>query len=92
MQSSFISEGTIDEHLSSYTEKYLAKIAEIRDDLYVNDLFIDGENFEQIASLKYIATEIFYEAVFKLHKWYSNVPALVRKEMVNDTDQNFAKH
>ena len=44
-----------------------------------------------MASLKYIAIEIFHEGGFKLHEWYSNVPALEGKELVNETDQNFAK-
>ena len=55
MQSPFILEGTIDKHLSSYTEKYPAEVAEIMDDLYVDDLATSGENFEQVASLKDIA-------------------------------------
>ena len=76
---------------SSYTEKYRAEVAEIKDDLHVDDLITGGKNFEQVASLKYIAIEIFHEGGFKLHEWHSNVPALERKELVNETDQNFAK-
>ena len=76
---------------SSYTEKYRAEVAEIKDDLHVDDLITGDKNFEQVASLKYIAIEIFREGGFKLHEWYSNVPALEGKELVNETDQNFAK-
>ena len=46
VQSHFISEGTIDKHLSNYTEKYPAEVADIKDDLYVDDLITGGENFE----------------------------------------------
>ena len=73
MQSSFILQRTICKHLSSYTEKYPAEFTEIREDLYNDDLITGGENFEQVASLKDIAIEIFREADFKLHKWHSNV-------------------
>ena len=47
VQSPLILEGTIDEHLSSYTEKYPAEVAEIRDDLYVDDLIAGGENLNK---------------------------------------------
>ena len=66
VQSPCILEGTIDEHLSSYTEKYPAEVAGIRDELYVDDLITGGENFEQVTSLKDKSIEIFCEASFKL--------------------------
>ena len=79
VQSLFIVEGKIDNHPYSYTEKFSAEVAEIRDGLYVNDLIAGGENFEQVASLKDAAIDILYEAGFKLHKWHSNIPALTEK-------------
>ena len=79
VQSPFALKGTIDEHLSSYTEKYPAEVDKIKDDLHVDDLITIGKSFEQMASLKDIAIKIFFEAGFKLHKWYLNVPALERK-------------
>ena len=90
-ESPFILEGTIDKHLSNYTEKYLAEVAKIRDDPYVDDLITCGENVEQVTSLKDMAIKIFCEAGFKLHKWHSNVPALEGKESANKTGQTFAK-
>ena len=45
VQFPFILKETIDEHLSSYTEKYPADVAERRDDLYVDDLITGGESF-----------------------------------------------
>ena len=59
MQSPFTLEAKIKEYLSSYIEKYSAEIQEIRDGLCVHDLVTGGENFEQVVSLKYIATDIF---------------------------------
>ena len=59
VQSPLIPEGAKEEHLSSYIEKYSAEIQEIRDGLCVHDLVTGGENFEQVVSLKYIATDIF---------------------------------
>ena len=39
---------------------------------------------EHVALLKDIATEIFNQAGFKLHKSHSNVPTLEEKEVVTD--------
>ena len=78
-------------YLSSYTEQYPAEVAEIRDDLHVDNLITGDENFEQVVSLKDIAIEIFREAGFKLQKWHSNIPASEEKGLVNETDQTFAK-
>lgn len=36
---------------SSYTEKYTAEVAEIRDDIYFDDLSTGGDNFEQMTFL-----------------------------------------
>ena len=51
-QSLFILRRTITKHLSSYSEKYPDEVAEIKNDLYVDDLVTGIENFEQVASLK----------------------------------------
>ena len=65
VQSPFIWGGTLQEYLGSYIEKHLIEVAEIKDDLYVDDLISGGNNFEQVASLKDIAIEIFNQACFK---------------------------
>lgn len=91
VQSPFISKEPIDEHPSSCAWKYSAEVAEKQDDLYIHNLYAGGKNFEQVASLKDTAISVFHEVGFKLHKWYSNVSALERKVMVNETDQGFAK-
>ena len=65
----------IDEHLRSYTRKYLTKADAIRDDLHVKGLSRRGEFFKQVTSLKDTAIEIFHEAGFKLHWCHPNLPA-----------------
>ena len=90
VQSVFILGGTLQEHLETYIAKYLIEVAEIKDDLYVDDLNFGGNNFEQVSSLKDIAIEIFNQAGFKLHKCDSNVSTLEEKEVVID-DQTYAK-
>ena len=76
---------------SSYTEKYTAEVAEIRDDIYVDDLSSGGENLEQMTFLQDIAIEMFRESGFRLNKWHSNVTTLEQKELVNGTNPTFAK-
>ena len=90
VQSPFILVGTLQEHLETYIEKYPIKVPEIKDDLYVDDLISGGNVFEQVASLKDIAIEIFNQAGFKIRKWHSNVSTLEAKEVVAD-DQTYAK-
>ena len=46
VQSVFILGGTLQEHLETYIAKYLIEVAEIKDDLYVDDLNFGGNNFE----------------------------------------------
>ena len=50
------------------TLKYPNEVADVGDDLYGADLILDGENFEQVVSVKDIATQLFHEADFKLYK------------------------
>ena len=45
------------------TLKYPNEVADVGD-----DLILDGENFEQVVSVKDIATQLFHEADFKLYK------------------------
>ena len=87
MQPRFILEGTIDEHLRSYTKKSPAEFIKIRDDLYVVDVMTVVGNFGQVASLKGIAIETFHEAGFKLHKWHSNVGTFEEKRLGYNTSE-----
>ena len=45
VQPPFLFKGTVDEYWTSYTVQYPAEVAEIKDDLDVDDLIIVGENF-----------------------------------------------
>ena len=90
IQFPFILGGTLQEHLETYIEKYPIEVAEIKDDLYVDDLISGGNNFEQVASLKDIAIKIFSQAGFKLHEWHCNVSTLEEKKVVTD-DQAYTK-
>ena len=51
-QSPFILSGTLQEHLETYIKKYPIEVAEIKDNLYADDLISGSNNFEQVASLK----------------------------------------
>ena len=46
VQSPFILRGTFQEHLGNYIEKYPIEVAEIKDDLYADNLISGGNNFE----------------------------------------------
>ena len=45
VQPPFLFKGTVDEYWTSYTVQYPAEVAEIKDDLDVDDLITVGENF-----------------------------------------------
>ena len=69
IQFPFILGGTLQEHLETYIEKYPIEVAEIKDDLYVDDLISGGNSGgnKSTATLKDIAIEIFNQAGPKLH-------------------------
>ena len=62
VQSPFILGATLQEHLQKYTEEYPKEEAEIKEDLYVDDLMAVGDRYEEVKSLKEIAIEIFHQA------------------------------
>ena len=68
IQFPFILGGTLQEHLETYIEKYPIEVAEIKDDLYVDDLISGGNSGgnKPIATLKDIAIETFNQAGPKL--------------------------
>ena len=71
VQSLFLLEGKINEHLSSYTKKYPPEVAKLRDDLNVDDLTTGGKKCEQVASSKDVAIEMFHEENFDPVCWFS---------------------
>ena len=66
-------------------------VAELRKNLYVDDLLSGGVTVKQEQHRKEQAMEIFNDAGFTLHKWHSNVPILEGETENKGTDLSFAK-
>ncbi len=88
--SPFLLNGVIAQHLESIEPRYPESVAEIRKNLYVDDLISGGPTTEKAANLKRDAVEIFEDAQFHLHKWHSNATEL--ESDLNDGELTFAKH
>ena len=76
VQSPFILGKTLDAHLESKKRNNINEIAKIRKSFYVDDFISEGINTTVVKGLKQLIINIFGEAQFILHKWYSNVPEL----------------
>ena len=74
--SPFLLAGVIEQHLNSWEERYPNIVAELRKSLYVDDLLTGGQTIPQAEDRKEKTVEIFEDALFKLHKWNSNVSEL----------------
>ena len=66
----------INQHLDTWERQHPEFIKEVRDNLYVDDVVTGGETVKAAASKKIIATEVFGNATFEIHKWHSNAPEL----------------
>ena len=88
--SPFLLNGVIAQHLESIEPRYPESVAEIRKNLYVDDLLSGGPTAEKAADLKRDAVEIFEEVQFHLHKWHSNATEL--ESDLNDGELALAKH
>ena len=68
-------------------------VEELRHSLYVDDLLTVGRNTSQAQQRKETAIEIYNDATFQLHKWYSNVKHLEKdtKPLVGSEEQSFPK-
>ena len=71
-QSPFVLEATLGEHISKYEEVYKKIVEENTARMYVDDLISGGCKKEEVIELKEIATKIFREGGFTLHKWGTN--------------------
>ena len=80
--SPFLLGRVFNEHLKLWEDKYPELVKEIRDNLYVDDLVTGGEDVESGAAKKSQATEIFEDATYKLHKWYSHLIPLSHLIMI----------
>lgn len=86
--SPFLLAGVIDQHLDTWSDKRPKVVAEIKKNLYVDDLLSGGISTAKARENKITAKEIFADTVFELHKWHSNVPELESA----DTEQNGGDH
>ena len=66
-------------------------VAELRKNLYIDDLLSGGVTVNQAQHRKEQAIEIFDDEGFTLHNWHSNVPMLEGETESKDTDLSFAK-
>ena len=70
--SPFVSESTIRAHVDKYDEEFPEAAAEIRDNMYVDDLDTGAENVEDAISLRRDITELMKKGGFHIRKWASN--------------------
>lgn len=90
--SPFLLAGVIEQHLTSWSDKYPETVSEIRKRLYVDDLIGGGITTAKAKERKMAAKEIFADAAFELHKWHSNIPELESAETEQSAeDQTYAK-
>ena len=87
----FLLGGVLECHLEAWEPKMPELVAELRKNLYVDDLLSGGVTAKQAQHRKEQAIEIFDDAGFTLHKWHSNVPMLEGETESKDTDVSFAK-
>ena len=89
--SPFLLVGVLECHLGAWEPKMPELVAELRKNLYVDDLLSGGVTVKQAQHHKEQAIEIFDDAGFTLHKWHSNVLILEGETENKDTDLSFAK-
>ena len=74
--SPFLLGGVISEHLDRWESKHPELVKELRDRMDVDDLLTGGATVEEVHTKKQIASEIFNDGKFTLHKWHSNAKEL----------------
>ena len=75
--------GVIQHHLNTCRPTNPDRVAEIERELYVDDLISGGGTIQEAKQKKATVTEMFRQATFHLHKWYSNVTEL---ELTEETE------
>ena len=81
----------IQQHLESWHPKHPAVVDEIDKSLYVDDFVSGATTTEKASQLKNMATEIFQDATFDLHKWQSNDKGLETLSSSKQEDETYAK-
>ena len=89
--SPFLLGGVLECHLGKWESKMPELVAELRKNLYVDDLLSGGVTVQEAQYRKEQAIEIFDDAGFTSHKWHSNVPIIEGEIENKDTDLSFAK-
>ena len=66
---------------------------ELREGLYVDDLMTGGVTVKETGEKKVMATELFEDATFSIHKWHSNAKELEGDSgtSVESEDVSYAK-
>ena len=90
VSSPFLLGATLQEHLNTLRQNYPETVAELRNDLYVDDVISGGTCEQEVTKVKEEAKEIFDQGGFTLHKWHCSVASLEEPEN-NDSEQTYAK-
>jgi hypothetical protein len=75
-------------------EKYPELAKEFQNNLYIDDLMMGSASVCETKEKKMIATEVFEDASFRIHKWHSNQSTLevCEGESVDeDGEETYAK-
>ena len=88
--SPFLLGGVIQHHLNTCRPTNPDRVAEIEQELYVDDLISGGGTIQEAKQKKATVTDMFRQATFHLHKWHSNVTDLEHTEET-ETGDDYAK-
>ena len=89
-QSPFILQGTLKERFDNCKSAYPEIIENIKNDMYVDDLVLEGNILYEVEVIKQKSIELFAEGGFNLHKWRSNI-SLPEKTDINNDELTYAK-
>jgi hypothetical protein len=90
VSSPFLLGPTLQENLSTLEQEYPETVAELRNNLYVDDVISGGTCEQEVTKVKQEAKEIFDKGCFTLHKWHCSTASLEEQEN-NDSEQTYAK-
>lgn len=74
--SPFLLAGVLRQQLDSWEQRCPDLVKELRDYLYVDDLMTGGITVDEAREKKFVATKVFEDATFPIHKWHSNAKEL----------------
>ena len=89
--SPFLLGGVIECYLEAWERRMPELVAELRKNLYVDDLISGKPTVREPRKLREGAISVFADAKFKLHKWHSNVAELEEPEDLVADGSTFAK-